>query len=249
MRKTRILMLILMAAVLCLAGTAALADGDFSAIAGDWYTDEVMMTVTEEGRFLLGWNDEDWTGSLEEEWRTNEEEEEYAAYVMILDDPELSMWDELELIPELYYPGKMGYYQDGSQIMFFYNVPVCVTEMDEEELEYWEPYTLIDTADGEEPAVTMMFTLLRPATDVAVLALEDQEINDEGSMAYSCTALGTWDELDSQEHIAVKHVFEGDLPELMITFTAEDGTLHELAVDISGADGELILWAMEPGEG
>ena len=247
MKKTGMLMLIL-TAVLCLTGTAALADGDFADIAGDWYTDEIMMTVTEEGRFLLGWNDEDWTGSLEEDWRTNEEEEEYAAYRMILDDPELSMWD-VELIPELYYPGKMGYYQDGSQIMFFYNVPVCVTEMDEEELEYYEPYTLIDTADGEEPAVTMMFTLLRPATDVAVLALYDQEIDDEGNLGFSATALEAWEELDSQEHIVVTHVFEGDLPELAITFTAEDGTAYEFAVDISGADGELILWQIEAGQG
>ena len=248
MRKTGILMLILLA-VFCLAGTAAMADGDFSAIAGDWYTDEIMMTVTEEGRFLLGWNDEDWTGTLEEEWRTNEEDEEYPAYRMILDDPELSMADELELIPELYYPGKMGYYQDGSQIMFFYSVPVSVTETDEEELEYYEPYTLIDTAEGEEPAVTMLFTLLRPATDVAVLALHDQEIDGEGNLGFSATVLEAWEELDSQEHIVVTHVFEGDLPELAITFTAEDGTVYELTAEISGADGELILLPMEAGQG
>ena len=141
MKKARIFTAVLLALCLCLAGASALAEEeeDFSEIAGVWYTEEIEMSISEEGRFVLGWNDGDWAGSLEKEPWANGDEPEYTAYRMILDDPEQSMWESLELVPDLSYPGKITYYQDGTPLDAFYNVPVCVTEPEEEELAYYEP--------------------------------------------------------------------------------------------------------------
>ena len=249
MKKMFVFAALLMA--FCLAATPALTEKeDFSEIAGTWYTEEISMTVTEEGHFVIEWFDGDWVGSLEKDWRTNEEEEEYPAYRIILDDPKDVMWEDLELIPDIYHPGKLTLCRDGSPDGdVFWNVPVYVMEVPDEELEYYEPYTLIDEADGEEPAVTAMFTLLRPATDIAVLIMFNQEIDEEGNLGYNADALDWWPELDSQERIVVKHVFEGDLPDLCFSFLAEDGTRYDFAVQISGMDGELELLPLLPSNG
>ena len=83
-----ILLVLLFLPALCLAAAPALAEEeDFSAIEGDWFTEEIMMTVTDDGHFVLGWNDGDWTGSLKPERRVNEDGDEYIAYRMILEDP------------------------------------------------------------------------------------------------------------------------------------------------------------------
>ena len=47
----------------------------------------------------------------------------------------------------------------------------------------------------------------------------------------------------------VKHVFRGDLPELSVSFLAEDGTRYDLAVEISGKSGQLILVPLLPSNG
>ena len=235
---------------LCLAWAPALADeDDFYDIEGVWYTEEVTMTVTDEGRFTIEWFDEDWTGSLETEWRMNEEEEEYAVYRMTLDDPGLSMWEENELATDVYHPGKLTLVQDGTPHEVFWNVPVYVMEVAEEDLEYYEPYAFIDGAHGEEPAVTMMFTFLQPVKDIAVMEMENQRFDEEGNLGYNGVSLEWWPELDSQERIVVTRVFEGDMPDLAIGFMTEDETRYEFAVTISGADGELELLQVPAGEG
>lgn len=252
MKKPNIFATILLAPLLalCLAGAPAAADGDdFSDIEGVWYTEEVTMSVTEEGRFTIEWFDEDWTGSLKADQRLNEEEEEYTAYVMTLDDPELSMWEENELVTDVYHPGKLTLVQDGTPHEVFRNVPVYVMDLGEEDPEVYAPYAFIDAANGEEPAVTMMFTFLRPVTDVAVIEMENQQFDEDGGLSYSGAALEWWPELDSQERIVVTRVFEGDMPDLAIAFVTEDETRHEFAVTISGADGELELLEMQAGEG
>ena len=251
MKRMKVLALVLLA--LCLAGTPALADGDFSELAGEWYTEEYMMEVTEEGRYIMEYNDGDQTGSLEQEWRTNEEGDEYAAYKMIPDDPEESSAENHELVPDIYHPGKMTYYRDEYPLEQFYNVPVYVMDMgeDEDELEYYEPYYTVDTVEDEdEPSVTMMFTFLRPVRDVGVMVMFDQEFDEDGNMGYNADCVQWWQTLDSQERVLVKHVFEGDLPDLGISFICEDdGTQYDFAVDMSGYDGELILMRLPPSNG
>ena len=159
----------LMLALCLVCASVAAEEADFSEIAGEWYTEEISMTLTEDGRFILGWNDGDWTGSMQPDLRTTPEGDEYYAFLLVLDDPEVTSADKLELVPDYYHPGKITLYRDGTPHEDFYDVPVYVMEMDEEELEYYEPYYFIDDADGEEPAVIVMITLLRPATDVAVM--------------------------------------------------------------------------------
>ena len=248
MKKIMVFAALLM--MLCLAAAAARTEKeDYSEIAGTWYTEEISMTVTDEGRFVIEWFDGDWIGSLETDWRTNEDEEDYPAYRIILEEPKDVMWEDMELIPDIHHPGKLTLWFNGHPGDVFWNVPVYVTEVSDEDLEYYEPYTLIDEADGKEPAVTVLFTLLRPATDIAVLSMFNQEIDEEGNLGYNADALDWWAELDSQERIVVKHVFEGDLPDLCISFLAEDGTRYDFAVQISGMDGELELLPLLPSNG
>ena len=250
MKKIRMMSIVLFLTVLLLSGAAGRAETtDFSGIAGVWYTEEYMMQITEDGRFTVEWNDGDWVGSLEADERTNEDDEDYTAWRMIPNDPEISLWEELELIPDIHHPGKTVFYGDESPLGEFYNVPVYVKEVSDEELEYYEPYTLIDDADGEEPAATVMFTLLRPATDIAVLKMFDQEIDSDGNLAYNADALAWWPELDSQERILVTHVFEGDLPELALHMITEDGIPSDFAIQISGYDGEPDLLQLPGGDG
>lgn len=248
MKKLTVFAALLLA--LCLAGTAAPAEAaDLSGAAGTWYTEEIMMTIGEDGRFVLGWNDGDWTGRLEPVERTNEDGEEYTAFRMVLDHPEDSIWDDLELVPDIYHPGKLIFFRDGTPGEIFYNVPVSITDMDGEDLSYYEPYTLIDTAEGEEPAATMMITLLRPAADIAVMAMSEQEFDEDGSLLYAGETLEWWEELDSQERIVITHVFEGDLPELALSFIGEDETGYAFGVQLSGADGEPELVPLLPPNG
>ena len=168
---------------------------------------------------------------------------------MVLDHPEDSIWDDLELVPDIYHPGKLIFFRDGTPGEIFYNVPVSITDMDGEDLSYYEPYTLIDTAEGEEPAATMMITLLRPAADIAVMAMSEQEFDEDGSLLYAGETLEWWEELDSQERIVITHVFEGDLPELALSFIGEDETGYAFGVQLSGADGEPELVPLLPPNG
>ena len=122
-------------------------------------------------------------------------------------------------------------------------------DMGEEDLEVYEPYAFIDASNGEEPAVTMMFTFLRPVKDIAVMEMENQQFDEEGNLGYNGVTLEWWPELDSQERIVVKRVFEGDMPDLSIGFMTEDEFRYEFAVTISGADGALELLQIPAGEG
>nr|MCR5297389.1 hypothetical protein [Clostridiales bacterium] len=83
MMKMKVFAAVLLA--LCLAAAPVLTeeDQDFSDIACEWYTEEFMMEIDENGRFVMEYNDGDVTGALEQEWRTNEEGDEYAAFIII----------------------------------------------------------------------------------------------------------------------------------------------------------------------
>jgi len=253
MKKLTVFAAVLLA--LCLAGGPVLAEeADFSGVAGVWYTEEVMMRVSEDGRFVIEWFDGDWTGSLEPDPREDEEGVEYTAFRLILDEPEKAEhWEDMELVPDVRHPGKVTLWFNGHPGEEFYSAPVYVREITEEEdLGTYEPYYLIDDAVGREddPVVTMIFTLLRPAADVAVMTLYDQEIDEEGNLGFCGDTLEWWERLDSQERIVVKHVFEGDLPDLGIFFILEDdGTERDFAVEISGEDGGLFLTPLPPSNG
>ena len=120
---------------ICLAAAAARTEKeDYSEIAGTWYTEEISMTVTDEGRFVIEWFDGDWIGFLETDWRTNEDKEDYPAYRIILEEPKDVMWEDMELIPDLHHPGKLTLWFNGHPGDVFWNVPVYVTEVSDEDL-------------------------------------------------------------------------------------------------------------------
>ena len=253
MKKMKIFAAVLLA--LCLAAAPVLTeeDQDFSDIACEWYTEEFMMEIDENGRFVMEYNDGDVTGALEQEWRTNEEGDEYAAFIIIPDNPEDFYGESNELVPDIYHPGKMTYFVDENPREQFYDAPIYVMEMgeDEEELETYEPYYTVNTVEDEdEPYVTLMFTFLRPVRDVGVMVMFDQEFDEEGDMGYNADCVEWWETLDSQERIVVTHVFEGDLPDLGISFIGvDDETQYDFAVDMSGYDGELYLMQLPQSNG
>ena len=244
-----ILLVLLVLPALCLAAAPALAEEeDFSAIEGDWFTEEIMMTVTDDGHFVLGWNDGDWTGSLKPERRVNEDGDEYIAYRMILEDPKDAAERNPEFVSDPYHPGKLLYYQDGIALDVFCNAPVWAMDISEEEdLSEYEPCTYVDLSRGEEQAATILFTFLRPVKEVEVLSLYDQEIDEYGELGFRSKPLARWEQIDSGFCIVVKYVFEGDLPELAITFLTEDNIGYTLSVEISGEDGAIDLLPQSSG--
>ena len=249
MKRTAAFSALLLA--LLLAWTLAPAEGaDFAALSGEWYTDEISMTLTEDGRFTLGWNDGDWTGTLAPEAWTDEEGEELTAYRLKLEEPKETMWDELMLVPDFYHAGKLTLYRDGTPGDVFWNVPVCVVEIDAEELEYEEPVARIDTTGGEELPTALVVTFLRPVRDAAIMKMYDQEINEEGVLCYNGTTLEWWEFLDSRSSVAITHIFEGDMPELSVSFIgAEDEISYHFAIQLSGADGQPELIPLPASEG
>lgn len=95
---------------------------------------------------------------------------------------------------------------------------------------------------GDEDYNTcVVFTARRPVKDFQVLDLEMSEESDE--MAFLTTTLYTQDELTPNAPLRVSLTFWGDIPNNGISFVDEDGTLHRYAVDMSGEDGSLYLWA------
>ena len=69
---------------------------------------------------------------------------------MISDDPKANSWENPELVPDIYYPGKLTLTRDGTPVDTFFNAPVRVEDMAGEDLANYEPYTLIDNAGGED---------------------------------------------------------------------------------------------------
>ena len=220
-------------------------------IAGTWYEDEIMMEISSDGRFTIGWNDGDWTGKLEPEVRVDEEYGEYFAFPITLDDPDMTSWEDLVLVLDLLCPGRLVLLREDNPIDSFYNVPVYVKDMAQEDLSYYEPYILVDGEknDEEEMAVTMMFTLLRPAKDIALMKMFNQAFDEDGNLGYDGDTIEWWAELDSRTQIVYTHVFEGDYPDLSFSFIGEDEIPYNFAVEISGESGDLILTPLLPSNG
>ena len=78
------------------------------------------------------------------------------------------------------------------------------------------------------------------------MQMYNQGFDEEGTFGYDGDTLEWWAAVDSRTQIVVKHMFEGDLPELSISFIAEDDTSYNFAVEISGGNGEMILTPLEP---
>ena len=240
--------LLLAAVMLCmaLAGTAWAEDGDegiFSYGTGVWYGESAhsVLTVT-PGRFEMVWTDTVWTGTLSAEWEEDEDGEEIVVYTMTPDGEAGAELESAILLPDLYHPGKMTYIENGTAAEVFHDSPVFVEDVSGQNLSAYEPYGMLDAANGKEPAITMMFMFLAPVTDFEVMGLSNVEVSEEGELIYDGQILEIVDACAPGDRFAVTRVFEGDLPNLAISFVDEEGKGRTYTVQISGADGELILW-------
>ena len=94
------------------------------------------------------------------------------------------------------------------------------------------------TVSDDEYATWILFIARRPVSDFQVLALEmNEEYDFDAQTVYS---LGT---LTPGTPVRVSLTFYGDIPNNGISFVDGDGTFHRYAVDMSGEDGSLYLWA------
>ncbi len=94
------------------------------------------------------------------------------------------------------------------------------------------------TVSDDEYSTWVLFSASRPVSDFKVLALDmNDEFEFEAEPVYS---LGT---LTPGAPVRVSLAFYGDIPNNGISFVDEDGTLCRYAVDMSGEDGSLYLWA------
>ena len=93
-----------------------------------------------------------------------------------------------------------------------------------------------------------MLTLLRPARDVAVMQMYDPgDLTTKEPSDTTGDTLEWWAAVDSRTQIVVKHMFEGDLPELSISFIARATTrLITLPSRSAAGTEKMILTPLEP---
>ncbi|MBO4368274.1 MAG: hypothetical protein J5859_06140 [Clostridia bacterium] len=96
-----------------------------------------------------------------------------------------------------------------------------------------------EPSSDEEDTAEVILTALEPVRNVVLLSLtwEDFTVSWE-----PCAALG---DLSAQQSVSVDLEFIGDMPDNGILYTDKDGITHAYALDISGEDGQLLLWNME----
>ena len=97
------------------------------------------------------------------------------------------------------------------------------------------------TVSDDEYSTWVCFFARRPVTDFRVLALDMTD--DEDSFGFNTTTVYAKDVLVPDEPLRVSLTFYGDIPNNGISFVDEDGTFRQYAVDMSGEDGSLYLWA------
>ena len=94
------------------------------------------------------------------------------------------------------------------------------------------------SVSDDDYSTWVFFTFRRSVSDFQVLALEMNEEYEFDTQAVC--SLGT---LTPETPVSVSLSFYGDIPNNGISFVDEDGSLRRYAVDMSGEDGSLYLWA------
>ena len=98
-----------------------------------------------------------------------------------------------------------------------------------------------DTYSEGDHSVRALIATDRTVTDLRLVTLT---VGDDGSggLAYTTgEALYRADRLTPDRPLLWETGFAGDLPERAVVYTDADGSVHQLALTISGADGSLLL--------
>ena len=98
-----------------------------------------------------------------------------------------------------------------------------------------------DTYSEGDHSVRALIATDRTVTDLRLVTLT---VGDDGSGGLVYTtgeALYRADRLTPDRPLLWETSFAGDLPERAVVYTDADGSVHQLALTISGADGSLLL--------
>ncbi len=95
-----------------------------------------------------------------------------------------------------------------------------------------------ETDDGSGIALVVL-TVLGQVKDLALIRLDWEGTSVTWEMTASMGGL------NEQQAVTVALEFVGDMPDNGIMYTDAAGNAHAYALDISGADGSLILWDLE----
>ena len=94
-------------------------------------------------------------------------------------------------------------------------------------------------SDDGSGRAQVKLTALEPVTDVKLLKL------DWDGAAVTWKAYAPLGNLGAQQTVTLTFVFVGDMPDNGIMYTDAAGVAHAYALDISGENGQLILWDLE----
>ncbi len=104
------------------------------------------------------------------------------------------------------------------------------------------PWARTVEMQADEDAVTVVFFTDSPVTDFTILALQLEDVDEDGTAVYKTEERLNAGELTPEEPIAVDLSFYGDMPNNAISYVDQDGATRCLAVEISGMDGSLNLF-------
>lgn len=104
-------------------------------------------------------------------------------------------------------------------------------------------YTAYDTfiVDTSDARSRVLFTTDSDVTDFRLLALELEDVAENGAMTFAARELYQQDSLTPERPLVVELTFYGDLPGYGIAFVDRSGAERCLTLELSGMDGSLLL--------
>lgn len=101
------------------------------------------------------------------------------------------------------------------------------------------------TADTAQPQSRVLFTTDARVENVQVLALTLENVDENGHMTFATQALYTLEALTPEHPLVVAMTFYGAIPNYGISYVDGNGAARSFAVEMSGEDGSLMLWALD----
>ncbi len=106
----------------------------------------------------------------------------------------------------------------------------------------WGPENEEDE-DWEEGEALVIFTARKPLSDFQLLALDLPDMEDADAPEYLIETVYRHPGLAAGESLTLPLIFYGDMSNNGVSFVDAEGNVCRYAIDVSGRDGSLLLWA------
>ena len=93
-----------------------------------------------------------------------------------------------------------------------------------------------------ETQVNVMISAYDTVTDLKILSLTCENIDDNGNITFAVSEVYSQPELAAGSYIVAGMEFFGLIPNNGISYVDTDGVEKRYAIDMSGEDGSLFLW-------